>query len=38
MIIKREIGEKEQVVIPKDIKDMLNLRKGEKVVFFISPI
>lgn len=35
MIIKREIGEKGQVVIPKDIREMLNLRKGEKVVFEI---
>jgi len=33
MIIKREIGEKGQVVIPKDIREMLKLRKGEKVIF-----
>lgn len=36
MIIKREIGEKGQIVIPKDIRDMLNLRKGEKVIFEIK--
>ena len=35
MIIKREIGEKGQVVIPKDIREYLGLRKGEKVVFEI---
>jgi AbrB family looped-hinge helix DNA binding protein len=33
MIIKRPIGEKGQVVIPKNIRKMLNLRRGEKIVF-----
>jgi len=33
MIIRREIGEKGQVVIPKDIREMLKLKKGEKIVF-----
>ena len=33
MIIRREIGEKGQVVIPKIIREMLKLRKGKKVVF-----
>jgi AbrB family looped-hinge helix DNA binding protein len=35
MIIKREMGEKGQVVIPKDIRDYLKLRKGSKIVFEI---
>lgn len=33
MIMEREIGEKGQVVIPKDIRRYLGLRKGKKVVF-----
>ena len=33
MRIEREIGEKGQVVIPKDIRKYLGLRKGKKVVF-----
>jgi len=36
MIIKRPLGEKGQVVIPKYIREMLNLRAGEKVVFEIN--
>ena len=36
MKITREIGEKGQVVIPRDIREMLNLRRGEKVVFEIK--
>ena len=36
MIIKRPIGEKGQVVIPKDIREYLGLRKGENVVFEIK--
>ncbi len=36
MKITREIGEKGQVVIPKDIREMLNLRSGGKVVFEIK--
>lgn len=35
MIIKREIGEKGQVVIPKDIREFLGLKVREEVVFEI---
>ena len=36
MIIKRTIGEKGQVVIPNDIRKMLNLQKGNEVIFEIE--
>ena len=32
----REIGEKGQVVIPKDIRDLLSLKPKQKVVFEIE--
>ena len=37
MIIRREIGEKGQVVIPKDIRELLKLRHGSKIIFEFSP-
>ncbi len=36
MIIRRPLGEKGQVVIPKDIRKMLNLSKGSEVIFEIE--
>lgn len=36
MIIKRLIGEKGQVVIPNDIRKMLNLQKGNEVIFEVG--
>ena len=35
MIIKRRIGERGQVVIPKDIRQMLGVRSGQEIVFEI---
>lgn len=36
MIIKRNIGEKGQVVIPQDIRELLGLRSGGEVVFEVK--
>lgn len=36
MIIKREIGEKGQVVIPKDIRNNLGFEVGVKITFEIE--
>lgn len=33
MIVKRQLGEKGQVVIPRDIRQILGLRSRENVVF-----
>ena len=36
MIIKRELGEKGQIVIPKDIRKFLGLEKGEEIIFEVK--
>ncbi|MEK6878989.1 MAG: AbrB/MazE/SpoVT family DNA-binding domain-containing protein [Nanoarchaeota archaeon] len=36
MIIKREIGEKGQIVIPKDIRRHLGLNAGTSVIFEVK--
>lgn len=36
MIVKRQLGEKGQVVIPKDVRQMLGLKEREQVVFEIK--
>ncbi|MBU2615649.1 MAG: AbrB/MazE/SpoVT family DNA-binding domain-containing protein [Nanoarchaeota archaeon] len=36
MIIKRPLGEKGQVVVPKHIRTILNLRKGENIIFEVE--
>ena len=35
MIIKRSLGEKGQVVIPKDIREFLRLKMGSTIIFEI---
>ena len=36
MRIRREIGEKGQVVIPRDIRELLGLKQGSSIVFEIN--
>tara|TARA_Y100000310_G_scaffold271987_1_gene286737 strand:- start:9865 stop:10104 length:240 start_codon:yes stop_codon:yes gene_type:complete len=36
MLIKREIGEKGQIVVPKDIRDYLGLNIGSRVIFEVK--
>jgi AbrB family looped-hinge helix DNA binding protein len=35
MILKRKLGPKGQIVIPKDIRDMLNIKPGSEIIFEI---
>ncbi len=36
MILKRPLGEKGQVVIPKDVRELLGLKKGTEVIFEVK--
>ncbi len=36
MQMKREVGEKGQIVLPKDIREYLNIKPGSKVSFEIK--
>lgn len=33
MVLERDVGEKGQVVIPKDVRKFPGLKKGKKIVF-----
>ena len=36
MIIKRQLGEKGQIAIPRDIREMLGLMEGKQVIFEVE--